>query len=157
LQFRLNLFDCGQRTFHLFGKPFQTIEYGNAHGRSVVPERVLRHDAILGFAEDEADARTVIGMAQDIVNGGQVEVHFPGVLGLEARHLEIDDAEASKLQVVEEQVELEIFSPDFERNLAAHKGEADSQFDQELAEVHQEALLQVAFPRSEVSVRKSKL
>ena len=147
MQFRLDLFDCGQRAFQLFGKPLQAVENGDAHGRRVVPERVLRHDAVLGFAEDEADARTVIGMAQDIVNGGQVEIHFPGVLGLEARHLEIDDAEASKLQVVEEQVELEIFSPDFEWNLAADEGEADTQFDQELAEVHQESLLQIAFPR----------
>ena len=59
----------------------------------------------------------------------------------------VNDAEASKLQVVEEQIELEVFAGDFERNLAADEGEANSQFDEKLAKVRKQPFLQIAFLR----------
>jgi hypothetical protein len=41
----------------------------------------------LSLAQNQLDARFVVRMADQIVNGGEVEVHLPGVLRLERRHL----------------------------------------------------------------------
>ena len=46
--------------------------------------------------------------------------------------------------MVEEQVELEVLSPNFERDLAADEREADTQLDEELAQVCEEFPFEVA-------------
>jgi hypothetical protein len=38
------------------------------------------------------------GWQHEVVDGGEVEIHFAGVFGHEGRHLEIDDDEASELR-----------------------------------------------------------
>jgi hypothetical protein len=49
--------------------------------------------------------------------------------------------------MVEEQIELKIFSADFERNLAPDEGEAGTELDQELAQMLQQASFGVALLR----------
>lgn len=83
-------------------------------------------------------------MPEHVIDGGEVEVHLPGILWLEGRHLQIDDDEASKLQMVKKQIQLEILSSNFKRNLATDKGEAGSELNKELAQVLQQSPLQVA-------------
>jgi len=76
-------------------------------------------------------------MAHEVVDCRQIEVHLAGVLRLEGSHLQVDDNKAAQSYVVEEQIKLEVFAADFERLLAANKGEADTEFKQEFAEVLQ--------------------
>src|SRR5437870_5009967 len=93
-QLGLDLLDGRQRALELLGKLFEVPELRDSHRRRRVPERVFRDDPILRLAQNKADARLVVGMAEKIVNGGEVEVHLPRVLWLERRHLQLNDAEA---------------------------------------------------------------
>src|SRR5437667_12330321 len=104
-------------------------ELRDAHRRRCVSKGVFRNDPILRLAKNEANARLVIRMAEHVIDGGEVEVHLAGVLRLERRHLEINDHEASKLEVVEKQIEVEVLSADVERYLATHKGEPYAELD----------------------------
>jgi hypothetical protein len=119
-------------------------EFRDTEGLPDVTKGVLRNDSILRFAKNEADARLVVGVAKHVIDCGEIEVQLARVFRLELAHFQIDDNEASELQMVEEQIELEVFSSDFKRNLAAYEGEADAEFDEELTQVREQATLQVA-------------
>ena len=119
--------------------------------------RIRRRSSILGLAENQADARLVVGVPKQVVNGGEIEVHLAGVFRFERPSLQIDDAEAAQLEVVEEQIELEVFAPDFERILATDEGEAGAQFQQELRRCVEQAAFDSRSWASAESVRKSKL
>ena len=81
---------------------FEMPKLRYAHRGRGVPERVFGDDPILRLAENQADARLVVGVPEQVVNGCEVEVHLAGVFRFERRHLQIDDAETAKLEVVEE-------------------------------------------------------
>src|SRR5882672_4416938 len=105
-------------------------ELRDSHRCRCVPESVFRNDPILRLAENEANAWLVIRMAKHVIDGGEVEVHLAGVLRLERRHLEIDDHEASKLEVVEKQIELEVLSAENQGGyLATEKSESYAELD----------------------------
>lgn len=46
-----------------------------------------------------------MGVAEDVVDGGEIEVQLAGVFGLEGAGLQIDDDEAAEFDVVEKQAE----------------------------------------------------
>ena len=119
-------------------------EFGDTKRLSDIAEGVLRDDSVLRFAENETDTRLIVGMAQHVIDSREVEVHLARVLRFELAHLQIDHDEASELQVVKEQIELEILSSDFKRNLAPDEGEADAQLDEKLAQMCEEFPFQVA-------------
>lgn len=52
----------------------------------------------------------VLIVSDQLVDGGDVEVHLAGELCLERSDLEIDDHEASSLMVVEEEVQHELLA-----------------------------------------------
>src|SRR5437763_614994 len=87
-------------------------------------EGVFGHQAMLGLAEDEADGGLIVGVAEKIVDGGEVEAHLAGVLGLEVRHLELDDDVAAQVEVVEEEGEEEVPAVHRQRVLGADEGKA---------------------------------
>ena len=54
----------------------------------------------------------VLIVSDQLVDGGDVEVHLAGELCLEGSDLEIDDHEASSLMVVEEKAQDELLAAD---------------------------------------------
>jgi hypothetical protein len=60
-------------------------------------------------------------------------------------------------EVVEEQVKVKGLPVDFERNLAADKGEAAPQFKQQIAQVLQQPTLQFALARVRAQSQKIKM
>ena len=56
----------------------------------VIFERIFGNDLVLGLAEDKADTGLVVGMAQQVVDRGEVEIHLAGELGLEGASLKLD-------------------------------------------------------------------
>ena len=58
--------------------------------------------------------RLVVGMAHQVVDRREVEVHLARVLGLELGRLEVDDDVAAQLQVIEEEVDVEVLVADVE-------------------------------------------
>lgn len=65
------------------------------------------------------------------------------MLGPEVAGLQLDDHIAAQLQVVEEQVEVEVVAPHLEVHLAADEGEAGTEFQEQLAQVLQQAAVDV--------------
>src|ERR1035437_2783225 len=120
------------------------FELGDAHRSRCVPESVFGNDSILRFAEDKTDAWLVVRMTKEVIDSGEVEVHLPGILGFKPAHFEIDDNEASELQVVEEQIDLEILSSNLERHLTSDEGKSHAEFDEKLAQVRKKPMFEVA-------------
>ena len=69
------------------------------------------------------------------------------MLGLELVGLELDDDVTPKPQVVEEQVEIEVSPIDLEMHLPADKSEAGPEFQEELGDVRDERVLDLALVR----------
>src|SRR5262245_30143301 len=95
------------------------------------------------LAQDDADGRLVVGMAQLIVDGGQIEVHLAGKFRLEVLDLQLDDDEAPEPQVIEQQVEIIVLAADVEVILAADEGEALAELEDEGAQMLNEAPFQI--------------
>src|SRR4051812_2255854 len=105
---------------------------------------VFGHQAVLGLAEDEADGGLVVGVPEEVVDGGEVEAHLAGVLGLEVRHLELDDDVAAQAEVVEEEVEEEVPAAHGQRILGADEGEAGAQLEEEATDLLDQPPVEVA-------------
>lgn len=101
-KFGLKFFDGRQAAFEFGGELHQMLELGDAHRRGGATKRVLNHKFLLRSAKNQADAGLVCGVLQEFVDGAEVEIHLPGVLGLEGTSFEDDHDEATKLQVIEE-------------------------------------------------------
>jgi hypothetical protein len=65
-----------------------------------------------------------------LFNRREVETHFAGELGLKGNRLQIDHYVATEPEVIEEQIDEEIFAAHRQRILAADECEPDSQFEQ---------------------------
>ena len=72
-------------------------------------------------------------------------VNLAGILGLELANLQIDDDEATQMQVVEQQVDVEIIVADFHVNLPTDKREACAEFDREVLQMSQQSRFQFTF------------
>ena len=121
------------------------MEVGDAEGFGEVAQGVLDDNPVFGLAEQDADGGLIGGVAQQFVHGGEVEVRLAGIGRLEVGHFEVHDDEAAQGEVVEEQVQVEVFAADFEVILAADEAESGSHLQKELAQVVQQATFQVAF------------
>ena len=84
-------------------------------------------------------------LAEDVVQGSQIEVHLPSVLGLERPHLQFNRHETAQPEVVEEEVQPVLLSADFQAVLAPNQGEADAKLKKEVSEVAQEGRFKIPF------------
>jgi len=147
---RLERFERPQPCFQLRGARQGAAERlrhplvrGDADRALEALECVLGYQAALGLAEDQADGGLVVGMAEVVVHGGEVEAHLTRVLGQELPHLELHDYIAAQPQVVEEEVEEEVLTVHLQEDLGAHQGEAGAQFQQEVADLGDQSPLQI--------------
>src|SRR5262249_41378207 len=81
------------------------------------------------------------------IDGGQVEVHLPCVLGLELTRLELDHHEAAELEMEEQEVDVEVLAVDLKVHLAADEGESNAQLEQEDTNMLEQPTLEVSFLR----------
>ena len=84
----------------------------------------------------------------------QIEVELAQVFGREADGFEFDGHQTVEATVEEQQVEREILLAHLQRVFAADKTEVAPEFEQELAQLHQQAALQVAFKVGSGQVEK---
>src|SRR5690242_10051225 len=61
---------------------------GDAERRVHIARRIFSDGAAARAAEDDADAGLVVGMAEQIIHGGEIKVHLAGEFGLERTDLE---------------------------------------------------------------------
>ena len=106
-------------------------ELCDPHRRVHPAQCVLDHQFLFCFTEDEADGWLISGVLEKVIHRGEVEIHFAGVLRLEGATLQVDDDEATKLQVVEQKVKAIVFARNLQRVLAANEGKPCAEFQQE--------------------------
>jgi hypothetical protein len=75
-------------------------------------QSVLDHFAVFACAEEDADGRAFVRFPEIAVQGFEIKLHFAQVLGLEAFNLKVKSDEAPKATMVEEKVEVKVFSAD---------------------------------------------
>src|SRR5271166_527052 len=69
--------------------------------------RLFKH----ALTQDDPNARPVIWMTELFVDRRQIKIHFARKLRFELLDFQIDHHEAAQTQVVEQQVEIKIWSP----------------------------------------------
>ena len=143
-KFRLKILDTRQTARQCRWQRPRQFVVGNTDGFIDVAQGIFREDAVLRLAQDEADGGRVLWVAELVIDHRAVEIHLAGVFGLEVAFLEIDHNEAAQMEVVEEQVEIEVAVADLQPVLAAHEGEAASEFDQKGLDVRQQAGFELA-------------
>jgi len=142
LQFSFELFDCGQAAaLQALRQNCCDPIFGNADRLSEVAQGVLGDDLVLGLAEDDPDARLVVGMAEKIVDRRQVEVHFATELRLEVGDFYLNDEEGAQPEVIEEKIQAELLAANFKRILAADKCEAHAELQQKIPDVLDQSAL----------------
>ena len=136
-QFVFEFLNRRQTAFQIRRERFGQSVLGNADGRCRIPESVLCDDLVLGLADDQANTRPIIGMAEQVIDGGEVEIHLADKLRLEFFRLQIHDDKAAQFQVIEEKIDKEITSAHFQAILAGNECKADAQLQQEVSQVCQ--------------------
>ena len=144
-EFGFELFDAREDRGELRWQGLGQFVIGDADGFIDIAEGVFSEDAVLGLAENETEGGAVGGMAELVVDDGAIEIHLADVFRLEVAAFEFDDDEAAELEVIEEQVEVEIFVADGEVVLAADEGEAAAELDEEFLDMGEQAGFEFAF------------
>ena len=108
----------------------------DAHRLAGIPQCILDDDLVAPLAQDNADGRLVIRMAQLLVHGRQVKVHLAGELWFEVLDLQLDHHETAQPHVIEEEVEIIV--------LPADEGEALAEFQNERAQMLDETAFEIA-------------
>jgi hypothetical protein len=136
-EFFFQLFDGGERTAEILGQRIDELGFplGDADGFFHVAQGVFHGEAVVLLTEQETDGGLVVFVAHLRIDRRKVEIHFAGELGFEGLDLEIDYDEAAEFQMIEKQIEVVVLSGECEVNLAANKGEADTERDEEFLNV----------------------
>ena len=109
------------------------------------PKRVADCVIISVTADEDADRGRVGVSSEPVIDEGDVEGEFAGMLGLELSGLQLDNDVPELLNVKEQQVEVEVIADDVEVVLAAHECEPLSQLTERIDDAVHEGLFQVAF------------
>jgi hypothetical protein len=142
-QLRLDLLNRWQAALELGGHGLGDVllPVGDGDGLVEAAEGILDDELVFAPAEQEADGGLIVGVAQEIVHGGAVEIELADIAGLEGAGFQLDDDVAAQTQVVEQQVEIEVIATDLQMNTPADKGETCPQLQQEALDVVHERLL----------------
>ena len=117
----------------------------DAEGLGEVAQGVLHDHPVLALAEQQADGGRVVGVAHQVVDGGEVQVHLADEGGAERHRLELDDDVPAELEVVEQQVHAEVAVANLKEHLPADEGESGPHLQQEALDVVYETLLKLPF------------
>ena len=63
---------------------------------------IFRHATILSLAQNETDARLIVGMADQIVDRRKIEIHLASEFMVEGLRFQIDDHIGATFHMVEE-------------------------------------------------------
>jgi hypothetical protein len=85
-------------------------------------------------------------MAEEIVDGGEVEIDLADEGGIEGDCFQFDDHVAAKLEMIEQQIEVVVVAADLEMHLPADKCEAAAELDQKALKLVDQGLLDFTLP-----------
>ena len=104
---------------------------------------VLHHFIVLASAQQHAQCRILMRLADAAVQRLQIETQLPQIFGLEAPDLQFDRHQAVEPAMEEKEIQRKILLANLHRKLGANKAEVAPQLDQEVPEPTQQALVQV--------------
>jgi hypothetical protein len=117
--------------------------------RDVYPGRVqLQEFNLLGAgsrAEDDAQRRSFVLFPLVLGQPPEVEFHLALVLCPETSLLQIDGHQPLELPVVEQEVDVEVFSIELNALLACHEGETGTEFQQKQLQLAQDGVFKIPF------------
>ena len=147
MEFRLDFFDGRQAALEIVRQDIDEagLPVRDAQGLGEVAQGVFHDHAVLALAEQQADGGGVVGVAHQVVHGGEVQVHLADEGGAERDRLELDDDVPAELEVVEQQVHAEVAVADLEEHLPADEGESGPHLQQEALDVVHETLFELPF------------
>src|SRR4051812_28250911 len=106
---------------------------------------IFDHHLVFRTAQEKADAGPIVRVSQLVIDGRQIEIYLADESGIERHGFELDDHEASQLEVVEEQVHEEVLVGCYYPYLAANKRKPIAKLEHEALDVINEGLLDLAF------------
>ena len=137
----------GRLPFRSFGRTSvrRVSQSATPSGLGEVSQGVLDDHPVLALAKQQADSGRVVGVAHQVVHGGEVQVHLANESGAERDRLELDYDEAAQSEVVEQQIHVKVAVADLQEHLSADEGESGPHLQQEALDVVHETLLQLPF------------
>jgi hypothetical protein len=146
-KFRFKFFDARQASFQGIGQRLNQfrLPLGDSDRLGDIPQCVFCRDPVAGLAQDQANGRGVAGMSHLRIDGGQIKIHLAGIFGRELLHLKVDDHKASQFEMVEQEIEVEVFVADHDMHLPPHERETGPELQQKLLDVIDQPGLEVAF------------
>ena len=82
-----------------------------------ISQGIFHHDSVLAFAENDANARMIFWVPHEVIDGRQVEVHFPREFWEKVGHFELNDDAAMQRQMIKQQIEPEVLPTNCQRIL----------------------------------------
>src|SRR5712692_4606329 len=79
------------------------------------------------------------------VHSSQIKIHFPGKLRLKRHAFQLNHDKTPKLHMIKQEINVKVFIPHDQMVIAANKGEANTEREEELLDVGQKRALQVSF------------
>lgn len=158
-ELRLDLLDRRETALQIFGQSLREarLPFGNAHRFLDTSQGVLHFQISPGSTQQQSDRRIVFWGTQQIVYCGKIEVQLAGMLGLEGPLLQLDDHEAVKLRVIEQQIEVLVLILHAKMHLAANEGESLAHLQKQLAHVLDQLTLDIPFCERFGQFQESKL
>ena len=92
-------------------------------------QSVFGDDTVAVLTEDQADRGGVGFVAEFVIHDVQIEIHLAGVLGLKCSLFQVDGDEATQSQMIEKQINVEVFVPDGDGILPTDEGEPLAEFE----------------------------
>lgn len=110
-----------------------------------IPQGLFYHNPALPLAEQQSNARFVVGIAQEVIYCGKIQIHLAHVGRIKRSGFEFHDDKATAVEMVKEEVYVEVAVADFQEHLPPDEGEACGEFQQEALDVVYEGLFDLAF------------
>src|SRR5437899_3084621 len=107
----------------------------NAHRFARIPERIFNDHLIPPLAKDDADCWLIVRVADQVIDGGKIELHLACKLRLEVFDLQLNDHETPQAEVVEKKIQIVILPAYLKMILASDKGEPFAELEDQVSKV----------------------
>ncbi len=141
----LEVLDAGELFPNRLGKLACDPICGDANWLVQVLQSVLHDWAAPALAKKEADRGSIEGRPYGSVDRREIEAQFAGILRLKLSSFQLNHEITVQTNVVKEQVYVKRVIVGYQRYLAANKGEAAAGLKQQIAQVDEQASLQLSF------------
>jgi hypothetical protein len=99
----------------------------NSHRLSHILKCEFNDSVVLLLAEDDTDRGILVGMFHDRIECGEIEIHFPGILGTELLGLQLEYDHTTHRSMEEKEIDKEFITANNKTILIPHERELPSE------------------------------